>query len=206
MTYTDKFTYKLPPLHNCVEEYDPEEYRDDDRDDYFVAEGLRDKDEEQAELEGEDLYEDETGFVVGQRDLEREMQGFAKLGIENVDEYEPDMLDDAVYELDPKDRRAAERRMRFRDRTRARPGDRTMHKQLWRKILEMADEEFEDNLFARISERVTKRRTDFATAEAEAPDLSRLESAKAVLHSNPNEVTFDDKYQQAIDCCFRYKL
>ncbi|EAN32815.2 MCM2/3/5 family protein [Theileria parva strain Muguga] len=188
------------------EEYDPEEYRDDDRDDYFVAEGLRDKDEEQAELEGEDLYEDETGFVVGQRDLEREMQGFAKLGIENVDEYEPDMLDDAVYELDPKDRRAAERRMRFRDRTRARPGDRTMHKQLWRKILEMADEEFEDNLFARISERVTKRRTDFATAEAEAPDLSRLESAKAVLHSNPNEVTFDDKYQQAIDCCFRYFL
>ncbi|XP_952188.1 DNA replication licensing factor, putative [Theileria annulata] len=136
------------------------------------------------------------------------MQGFAKLGIENVDEYEQDMLDDAVYELDPKDRRAAERRMRFRDRARTRgtEGDRAMHKQLWRKILDMADEEFEDNLFARISERVTKRRTDFATAEAEAPDISRLESAKAVLHSNPNEVTFDEKYQQAIDSCFRYFL
>ncbi|BAM40256.1 DNA replication licensing factor [Theileria orientalis strain Shintoku] len=187
------------------EAYDQEEY---DRDDYFVAEGIRDEEEEQAELEGEDLYEDETGFVVGQRDLEREMRGFARLGMSKVDEYDPDLLDDSEYVDDPRARRAAERRMRYEARMRGRTaeGDRSVHQKLWRYVLTMDDDDVDVNLFERINERVTRRRTDAPGEYENVPELSKLDEAKAVLSVNPTEVTFDDKYQNALDCCFRYFL
>ncbi|AFZ79443.1 DNA replication licensing factor MCM2, putative [Theileria equi strain WA] len=195
------------PFHS--QKHTDEVYEDEhDREDYFAGEGLRDEEEEQAELEGEDLYEDETGFVVGQRDLERELQGFAKLGIDNVNEYDQDLLDDEVYEDDPKARRAAERRMQYEARMRSRDAevDRSVHQRLWKRIMNMEDDDVDENLFERISERVAKRRTDLAGSDADAPDISMLEGAKAILHSTPSEVHFDEKYQQAVDCCFRYFL
>ncbi|KAK2195571.1 bifunctional MCM [Babesia duncani] len=170
---------------------------------------ILDPEEREAELDAEDLYEDETGFVVGQADLQRELDGFAKLGIDNVNEYDPELLDDDVeYEDDPKARRAAERRMRYESRWRkAGETDRSVHQRLWRKILEMEDQEVEENLFERISMRVAKRRHgDVLKSDADAPDVALLEGSKQVLHSSPVGVTFDDKYQQAIDTCFRYFL
>ncbi|ORM41744.1 DNA replication licensing factor MCM2 [Babesia sp. Xinjiang] len=159
------------------------------------------EDEEVVSEEGDDLYEEETGFVVGQDDLEREAAGFAKLGI-NVDEYDDSLLDDEEYIDDPRARRAAERRIRYEERQRQAEGK--GHQQLWRKILKYDEENAEDVIFERIVQRVESRRKQLHRGDADAPDFTMIEGAKAVLQADPSVSRFDEKFQQAIDTLFRY--
>ncbi|KAK1939566.1 putative DNA replication licensing factor MCM2 [Babesia divergens] len=151
--------------------------------------------------EGEDLFEEETGFVIGQDDLERETAGFAKLGI-NVDEYDESLIDEEDYIDDPRARRAAERRIRYEEQQRQL--DQRGHQQLWRSILKYDEEVAEDGIFERIVQRVESRRKQLQKGDSDAPDFTMLEGAKAVLHVDPSTSHFDEKFQQAIDTLFRY--
>ncbi|CDR94116.1 DNA replication licensing factor MCM2, putative [Babesia bigemina] len=166
---------------------------------------FQDVEEEEAAVseEGEDLYDEETGFVVGQDDIEREAEGFAKLGI-NVDEYDDSLIDEEEYIDDPRARRAAERRIRYEEQQRQ--IESRGHQQLWRKILRYDEESAEDGIFERIVQRVESRRKQLQKGDSDAPDFTMLEGAKAVLRADPSVSHFDEKFQQAIDTLFRYFL
>ncbi|GIX63288.1 DNA replication licensing factor MCM2, putative [Babesia caballi] len=186
-------------------EYDDDEEYESISEDEALEDNRAHFQEEEAAVseEGEDLYDEETGYVVGQDDLERETAGFAKLGI-NVDAYDDSLIDEEEYIDDPRARRAAERRLRYEERQRQ--VESRGHQQLWRKILKYDEETAEDDIFERIVQRVENRRKQVQKGDSDAPDITMLEGAKAVLHVDPNVSHFDEKFQQAIDTLFRYFL
>lgn len=159
------------------------------------------EDEAVVSEEGEDLFDEESGYVIGQDDLERETAGFAKLGI-NVDQYDDSLIDEEEYMDDPRARRAAERRIRYEEQQRQ--IERRGHQQLWRKILKYDEEVAEDEIFERIVQRVESRRKKLQKGDSDAPDFTMLDGAKAVLHVDPSTSQFDEKFQQAVDTLFRY--
>ncbi|EDO06540.1 putative DNA replication licensing factor MCM2 [Babesia bovis T2Bo] len=158
-------------------------------------------DDEVVSEEGDDLFEEETGFVVGQDDLERETAGFARLGID-VDAYDESLLDEEEYVDDPRARRAAERRLRYEEQQRQ--IESRGHQQLWRKILKYDEETAEDGIFERIVQRVESRRKQLQKGDTDAPDFTMIDGAKTILQADPSASHFDDKFQQAIDTLFRY--
>lgn len=189
---------------SAKEDFESNKY-DIEEDDLLDDEGKLDEEERQAELEGEDLFEEEEGFVIGAADEKKEMQKLRKLGLDN-DEYDEDFVDDDVdYEDNIKARRAAERHINMQRKQEGRI-DRN---KFWKNLEDQLEgEDEEEDIFDKVAEKVAKRRENvhLSSDTADIPDLSNLESAKVCLSVNPKEVLFDDRFQQAADTCFRYFL
>lgn len=189
---------------NKEEDIESNKY-DIDEEDLLDDDGKLNEEERQAELEGEDLFDEDEGFIIGAADDKKEMQKLRKLGLDN-DEYDEDFIDDDMdYEDNMKARRAAERHINVK---RKQEGGFEKNS-FWKNLEDQLDvDDEEEDIFDKVAEKVAKRRENvhMSSLEADIPDLSNLESAKICLSVNPKEVIFDERYQKAADTCFRFFL